>query len=80
MSEVAAEKAQAAEEARRRLRLSRLVSELTTLQAQVFAAGAADDVDVVVHLSGSDPESTESVRRLLAGLRVRVVEGRWVRS
>jgi hypothetical protein len=59
MSETPGGKLRAAEEVRRRLRLSRLVSGLTKLQASVIPAADTDDLDVVVHLSGSDPETSD---------------------
>jgi hypothetical protein len=67
-------------EVRRRLRLSRLVSGTTTVQAIVTPAPDTDDMDVIILLSGSDPERTAALRALFPDMRVRITEGNWERN
>lgn len=59
-------------EVQRRLRLSRLVSGLTTSQASVTRAGSGDDFDVCVYLTPPDERLAEQIRDLFPDIRVQV--------
>lgn len=69
-----------AAEARRRLRLSRIVSGLTTASASVHPSGEADGFDVVIRLSPPDPDTAARVRAVSLDMQVQVQEGWWRRS
>ena len=56
----------------RRLRLSRLISGLTTSQASVTCAGSGDDFDVCIYLTPPDESLAQQIRDLFPDIRVQV--------